>query len=57
MSELPQSPWVYSPDEVRRWQFSVAGLTKKGGKKKAEKKLENVKIRIWLKCKKEGGFF
>lgn len=57
MSELTQPPWVYSPDEVRRWQFSVAEPVKKGGGKKAEEKLENVKIRIWLKCKKERKIF
>ncbi len=57
MSELPQPPWVYSPGEVRRWQFSVAGHVKKGGGKKAEKKLENVKIKIWLNCKREGKVF
>lgn len=57
MPEFPQPPWVYSPDEVRRWQFSVAGPVKKGGGKKAEKKLKNVRIRIWLNCKREEKVF
>ena len=57
MSELPQPPWVYSPDEVRKWQFSVASPVKKVEKGKIEKKLEDIKIKIWLKCKKEEKFF